>query len=343
MNYNHFTKDDRNELAILLKKDYFQKEIAEALSKDPSSISREIRRNNVNGEYDPKKAQAKSVVKRSRSKYQCMKIVEYPKLINYIETNLKDNHWTPEEIAGRWNSENNLNKNSKKITISSPSIYKYLYSGRGQYLCKYLCSKRYIKRKRKEGGKQKRQLIPNRISIEERPPVVDERTEFGHWEGDTLGRIKTDSEVVIGLSERMSRFILIDKAPMLKYSMDGFKMLLNPHHDTFKSLTLDNGVENIRYEELNIDTYFCHPYSSWEKGGIENLFKRLRRFIPKKASLKDYSREDIIRFAEIMNNTPRKCLNWKTPKEVFEEQCALNNININLNIYSKVIALDYLM
>ena len=75
MNYNHFTKDDRNELAILLKKDYFQKEIAEALSKDPSSISREIRRNNVNGEYDPKKAQAKSVVKRSRSKYQCMKKV----------------------------------------------------------------------------------------------------------------------------------------------------------------------------------------------------------------------------------------------------------------------------
>ena len=343
MNYKHFTKDDRNELAILLKKGYFQKDIAEALGKDPSSISREIRLNSVNGEYDPKKAQSKSIVKRSKSKYQCMKIVKYPELINYIEINLKDNHWTPEEIAGRWNSENHLNKNSKKITISSPSIYKYLYSSHGQYLCKYLCSKRYTKRKRKEGGKTKRQLIPNRISIEDRPGIVDERTEFGHWEGDTLGRIKTDSEVVIGLSERMSRLILIDKVAKLKYSMDGFKMLLNPHHDTFKSLTLDNGVENVRYEELNVDTYFCHPYSSWEKGGIENLFKRLRRFIPKKASLKDYSREDIICFAEIMNNTPRKCLNWKTPKEVFEGQCALNNIKINLNIYSKIIALDYLM
>ena len=116
-------------------------------------------------------------------------------------------------------------------------------------------------------------------------------------------------------------------------------MLLNPHHDTFKSLTLDNGVENVRYEELNIDTYFCHPYSSWEKGAIENCFKRLRRFIPKKASLKDYSREDIIHFAKIMNDTPRKCLNWKTPKEVFEEQSKLNNIKINLNIYSKVLHL----
>lgn len=343
MNYNHFTKDDRNELAILLKKGYFQKEIAETLGKDPSSISREIRLNSVNGEYDPKKAHRKATEKRSKSKYQCMKIVKYPELVNYIGTNLRDKHWTPEEIAGRWNSKNHLDKNGNKLIISAPSIYKYLYSNRGQHLCKYLCSKRYAKRKRKEGGKQKRRLIPNRISIDERPGIVDERNEFGHWEGDTLGRIKADTEAIIGLSERMSRFILVDKTPRLKYTIDGFKMLLNPHHDIFKSLTLDNGVENVRYEELNVDTYFCHPYSSWEKGGIENLFKRLRRFIPKKASLKDYSREDIVRFAEIMNNTPRKCLNWKTPREVFEEQCALNNININLNIYSKVIALDYLM
>ena len=343
MNYNHFTKDDRNELAILLKKGYFQKEIAKTLGKDPSSISREISRNSVNGIYDPKKAQIKSKVKRSKSQYQCMKIVKYPELADYIEIHLKNNHWTPEEIAGRWNNEKHMGANGKKLIISAPTIYKYLYSGRGQHLCRYLCSRRYTKRKRKDGGKAKRQIIPNRISIDERPDIVGERVEFGHWEGDTLGKIKTDSETVVGLCERMSRFILIDKVPMLKYSMDGFKALLNPHHDAFKSLTLDNGVENVRYEELNIDTYFCHPYSSWEKGSIENLFKRLRRFIPKKASLKNYSRKDIIGFAEIMNNTPRKCLNWKTPREVFEEQSALNNLNINLNIYSKVIALDYLM
>lgn len=339
MSYNHFTKNDRNELAILLKKGYFQKEIAETLGKDPSSISREIHRNSVNRVYDPQKAQNKSKVKRSKSKYQCMKIVKYPELVDYIETNLKEKHWTPEEIAGRWNNEKHLDINGKELTISAPIIYKYLYSNRGQHLCKYLCSKRYTRRKRKEGGKVKRQLIPNRISIEERPDIVGERTEFGHWEGDTLGRIRADSEAVVGLSERMSRFILIDKVPMLKYSMDGFKMLLNPHHDTFKSLTLDNGVENVRYEELNVNTYFCHPYSSWEKGGMENLFGRLRRFIPKKSSLKDYTREQIIGFAEIMNNTPRKCLSWKTPREVFEEQCALNKITINLNIYSKVLHL----
>jgi IS30 family transposase len=339
MSYKHIIFSDRLEISILLKKGYSHRDIARALGKNHSSVSREIKNNSVNGVYDPVKADAKSKVKRSKSKYQCMKIVEHSKLADYIEINLRDNHWTPEEIAGRWNNENNFDKNGRIVIISAPTIYKYLYSNRGQRLCKYLCSKRYTKRRRKEGGKQKKQLIPNRISIEERPETVAMRTEFGHWEGDTLGRVRSDSEAVVGLVERMSRFLLIDKVPMLKYTVNGFKMFLNPHHDTFKSLTLDNGVENIRYEELNVDTYFCHPYSSWEKGAIENCFKRLRRFIPKKSSLKDYTREQIIGFAEIMNNTPRKCLNWKTPKEVFKEQCTINNLQVNLNIYSKVLHL----
>jgi IS30 family transposase len=341
MSYKHFTQDDRNEISILLKNGYSHRDIAGALGKNHSSVSREIKNNSVNGIYDSKKAQTKSRVKRSKSKYQRMEIVKHSELIDYMKIHLSDDHhWTPEEIAGGWNNENHLNNSGKKIIISAPSIYKYLYSAYGQHLCKYLCSKRHTKRKRKTGGKAKRQLIPNRKSIEERPDVINKRIEFGHWEGDTLGRIKTDTEAVVGLSEGMSRFILIDKVPILKYSMNGFKMLLNPHHDTFfKSLTMDNGVENVRYEELNVDTYFCHPYSLWEKGGVENLFKRLRRFIPKKASLKDYSRKNIIGFAEIMNNTPRKCLNWKTPREVFEEQCELNNIKINLDIYSKALRL----
>ncbi len=339
MSYKHINFSNRLEISILLKKGYSHRDIAGALRKNHSSVSREIKNNSVNGIYDPVKANAKSKVKRSKSKYQCMKIVEYSELADYIEINLRDNHWTPEEIAGRWNSENNSNKNGKIIIISAPTIYKYLYSNRGQYLCKHLCSKRYTKRRRKEGKKQKRQLIPNRTSIEERPWKINKRIEFGHWEGDTLGKIRADSETVVGLTERISRFILIDKVPRLKYSIDGFKMLLNPHHDIFKSLTLDNGVENVRYEELNVDTYFCHPYSSWEKGAIENCFQRLRRFIPKKASLKDYTREQIISFAEVMNNTPRKCLNWKTPREVFEEQCVLNNLQVNLNIYSRVLHL----
>lgn len=339
MTYKHFTQEDRYQISILLKKGHSQEDIADVLEKNHSSVNREINRNSVGGVYNPKKAQTKSVIKRAKSKYQCMKIVKHQNFIDFITIGLKDSHWTPEEIAGRWNGEHHLDANGTKMIISAPSIYKYLYSNRGQSLCKFLVSRRYTKKKRKEGGKTKRQMIPNRISIEQRPVIINDRSEFGHWEGDTLGRIKTDSEAVIAMSERISRFLLIDKVPQLKYTMDGFKMLLDPHRSTFKSLTLDNGVENIKYEKLDLDTYFCHPYSSWEKGGIENQLGRLRRFIPKKSSLKDYTREQIIGFAEIMNNTPRKCLSWKTPREVFEEQCKLNGITIDLNIYSKVLHL----
>lgn len=343
MSYQHFTQDERNQISILLKKGHSRRDIGGVLGKDHSSVSREIKNNSVRGIYDPRKAGAKAKAKRSKSKYQGMKVVRNSDLQKRIAKNLKDDHWTPEEIAGRWNGENHLDAEGKKVIISTPAIYKYLYSAYGQSLCKYLISRRYGVKRRPKGGKPKRQLIPRRISIEERPLAVNDRTEFGHFEGDTLGRIKIDTGVIAGLSERMSRYILIRKMPGLKYAMDGFNEMLNPYHSLVKSLTLDNGVENVKWEKLGIDTYFCHPYSSWEKGGMENLFKRLRRFIPKKASLKDYSEEDIIRFADIMNNTPRKCLNWKTPKEVFEEQCALAKLKINSNIYSPTVALDYLM
>ena len=105
----------------------------------------------------------------------------------------------------------------------------------------------------------------------------------------------------------------------------------NPYQNIAESLTLDNGIENVRYEELGIKTFFCHPYSSWEKATMENSFGRLRRFIPKGTSLRDYDDEDIKRFAELMNNTPRKCLNYRTPKEVFEEQLILKKLSLKAN------------
>lgn len=327
--YVQLTKLDRMELSILLKRGYSHEEIGNALRKNRSSINREIDRNSTNGEYDPHRADQKARIRRLYSKYQGMKIIEYPELEEYIANKLcserldRDKYWTPEQIAGRWNREKHRDENSNLVTISSPSIYKYLYSSYGQYLCKYLPSQRYQPKKRNGKKKQKRQIIPNRKSIEERPSVVDQRKEFGHFEGDTLGRIKSDKEAIAGTVERKSRYTLLSKATRLKYAMDEFKEQLNSPHRIVKSLTLDNGVENVRHEELNTDTFFCHPYSSYERGSVENTFLRLRRFIPKKTSLKDYSDADIANIVNIMNNTPRKCLDYRTPKEVFEEQCAL--------------------
>ena len=322
MSYSHFTKSDRLEISILLSRGYSHRDIAESLRKHHSSISREIKENSVNGQYDSNKAQTKSVVKRRKSKYQGMKIKEHPELENYVTDKIKS-YWSPEEIAGRIK---NIDANIQYV--SAISIYKYLYSAYGQYLHSYLYSGRWRERRRYKVKGPKKTKIPNRVSIELRPNIVNQRLRFGDFEGDRLGRIKTDKEVIAGLVERMSRYLLLSKELGLKYTMDGFNRQLSPYRSIIESLTLDNGVENIRYEELDIATFFCHPYSSCEKATMENSFQRLRRFIPKGTSLTKYRDEDICRFAELMNNTPRKCLNFRTPKEVFEEQIILKKLSL---------------
>jgi IS30 family transposase len=314
MRYKHFTSDERLEISILLKKGYSHRDIADALEKNHSSVSREIKRNSVKGVYNPIKAQQKARVKRSNSKYAGMKIQLNPKVNNYVQAKIKK-HWTPGQIAGRWNK---YHAEKHDIIISAPSIYKWLYSPYGQEFCQLLPSKRHRRRKRK-GKKQKKEIIKNRVFIDKRPKIINKRKRIGDFEGDVMGSKKSDKQAAVGIVDRKSRFFLIVKKPRLKYAVDGFKELLNPHRNILHSLTLDNGVENARYQELQVKTYFCNPYSSWEKGAIENTFQRFRRFVPKKSSLKKFSNKDLRRFANIMNHTPRKCLNWKTPHEVLTE------------------------
>lgn len=320
MGYQHFKKDQRIEISILLKRGYSRREIATALGKHHSSVTREINNRSVRGIYDPHKAHHKAIVKRSHSKYQGMKIRSHSQLENFINVHMK-HFWSPEQIAGTWNQLKISDDSGQRITISHKVIYKYIYSAWGQRLVPYLTTQRYKPRKRKN-KKNSREIIPNRIFIDKRPKIINGRKRFGDWEGDTLGAIKSDKHVIAGLVERKSRFFLITKLPRLKYTVVGFNSLLNPYRDTLKSLTLDNGVENKRYHILKVPTYFCHPYSSWEKGAIENSFKRLRRFIPKKSSIRHLTLSDLSYFQNIMNNTPRKCLGFRTPLQIFNKSAS---------------------
>lgn len=298
------------ELSILLKKGYSIRSIASALGRNPSSVSREIKANSVNSEYDPDKANHKAYVKRWQSKYQGMKIRENEWLEKEIRTRLMDFH-TPEEIAGR------LNEDYGQTIISFKTIYKYLYSGYGQSFCKYLPSRQYKPKPRDENQK-KREIIKNRVFIEDRPDIINDRLRVGDFEGDLLGVPKTCRITLTGIVDRKSLYFQAQKIERPRYAIEAYGQLLSDAGAL--SATLDNGVENARYQELNLPTYFCHPYRSWEKGRIENTFQRLRRFIPKKSSLAGYSDKDVSAIVNIMNNTPRKSLNYRTPKEVFEEQ-----------------------
>lgn len=315
MSYSHFKDVERKELSALLKKGYSQSFCAKALGKNASSVSREINRNRRRkSNYDPVLASHKAYVKRLCSKHKGMKIRKHPWLETYIIEKLQ-RAWTPEQIANRLRYEN-----ENETVITHKIIYQWLYSAFGQAYCRYLPAKRYYRRRRRTGIKTAKELIKDRVFIDLRPQTINSRAEFGHLEGDTLGAPKSSRERIAATSERMSRKLFAIKVQRLKYSMDGFKKLLNPYQKVFLSWTLDNGVENVRYKETNLTTYFCHPYSSWEKGSLENSLGRLRRFIPKKARMEDFRQRQINHFLKLMNNTPRKCLGWRTPNEVFNEQ-----------------------
>lgn len=324
-NYKHFTKDERNELSILLKKGYSIRDIGKALKKNPSSISREITNNSVNRVYDPDKSHHKAYVKRLYAKYQGMKIKDDSWLEGYIQKKLK-RKWTPEEIAGRLRFENN-----NQTVISFKAIYQYLDTPFGESHKKYLASKTW--RKGKKQSENKKNIIKNRVFIDKRPDIINLRERFGDFEGDTLGSPKSSKATVAGLVDRRSLYFLGKKIFRLKETIPAFRAMLNSCNAL--SLTLDNGVENAKYEDLNIATYFCNPYCSWEKPYIENTFQRLRRYIPKKARVSDYSSQQISDIIDNMNNTPRKSLGFRTPKEVFpQEQIPVVQLPIQLPIFN---------
>jgi len=306
MRYSHFTRTDRFELSILLKKGYSLRSIGNALKKSPSSISREVKDNSVNGVYDPKKAQHKAYKRRWQSKYRSMKIRDNPKLEEYIKIKMEKG-WTPEEIVERLKTEN-----GGKAVISFKLIYNWLDTPFGEPHKKYLASKLSRWRRRKVG---KKVIIKDRVFIEDRPAVINRRKRLRDFEADVLGSLKSEKARVAGIVDRKAKYLNLKKVSRLREAVIAYNRMLKAGNAL--SCTMDNGPENASWKRFRIPTYFCHPYSPYEKGTVENTFQRLRRFIPKKSRLSQYSDDDISVIVDKMNNTPRKCLNWKTPHEVF--------------------------
>ena len=160
-------------------------------------------------------------------------------------------------------------------------------------------------------------MIPHRVGIEARPMIVSQRQRIGDWEGDTIASKKDDKTAFLVLHDRASRYICVSKTMDLtkKRIISKVRKLLKnkPKH----TLTLDNGVEFKGHKSFGLDTFFCNPYSSWEKGAVEYSNRLLRRHFPKKTRLADISPKELSLVVEALNHTPRKCLNDKTPHQVF--------------------------
>jgi len=324
--HKKLTQLDRREIFILLKKEYSYREIGRAMSRSHTSISREVKENSVNGRYDPEKAHMKAQAKRRFSKYQGMKVEQRPKLREYIIEKLKDK-WTPEEIAGR------IKEVDTYIPyISGKGIYKWLYSAYGQRYCHLLVKKRYKAKKRRK-KKGKREVIPNRIGIEKRPEEANNRCKVGHFEEDTMvsGRKHKSKAALAVFCDRMARYSKLKKMRNMKpqthiKAQEGMAKGIK-----IKTITKDNGLENRFHEQLakklKVQIYFCNPYSSWEKGTVENTIGRIRRFIPKGADVAQYSHVQISKIEHWLNHTPRKCLNFRTPHEIMTQNNGLLDIS----------------
>lgn len=290
----------------MLRRDYTHEEIANALGRSQSAISREIVRNKVKGRYDPKKAQHKAYVRTHNARWQFSNIHRLPALEQYIIKYLKKG-LPPETISGR------MKQQKKPWYASKTAIYDWLYSAHGQRWCKYLPFRRYSRRRRGP-KKSKKTLIPQRTSIHSRPRMTGK-----DYEGDTIvSSWNTVSLVTIYNPKLM--YMDARKVPNLQpvTVARAFRSMLS--RLDVRSLTLDNGQENRLHYTLGIKTYFCDPYASWQKPGIENANRLLRKYIRKGSNISQYSPQWIAAIVRRYNHTPRKKLWWQTPLEVMHNK-----------------------
>jgi len=297
------------EISILLDRRYGIREIARALDRSPSSISEEIRRNMVKGIYDPLKADHKAYVRAKYRRFQWCKINDDNALRAYIIGGLR-NHWNPDEIAGK------MREDHLPFYTSKTAIYEWLRTSRGDRYCEHLYSQRHYRKKHKL--KMKRVLIPHRIGIEKRPLGAENRSRYGHWEGDTMvsGRQTGSTAAFSVFCERKAKYLKAIKISNLKPDTHVRAVRMMTQNLVVKSSSWDNGIENQGHEQFGMPTYFCDPYSSWQKGGVENVNKMLRRYFPKGMDLATVSEVELQKAVSIINRKPRRSLGFQSAEEV---------------------------
>lgn len=302
--FKHFDQNDRDRMEILLAKGVFQKDIATVLKVNPSTISRERKRKRKNGYYDAKRAEQKAQVKRSNASYKGKKVEQNQVAKEYIIERLKDRR-SPDEISGR------MRKEEQQFYIGKDAIYEWLRSKYGQAHCKYLCTKRYKKKKQKKGPK--REMIPNRQSLSTRPK------EGTHAEGDLFvsptraGTTVSGVFVVVPASKLFAGIIIPNRKP--DTMTVAIKKVLLPLSVT--DITLDNGIENKKHEDWGLPTFFADPYSPWQKPNAECGIGLLRKwFVVKSTDLSKLPNEQYQEQLHILNGKYRKSLGYKSAYEV---------------------------
>jgi IS30 family transposase len=315
--YEQLTLDERCRIARLHEDGRSIRQIAADMDRSPSTISRELKRNTGRQPgYKPTYAQEQTRARRWHGSR-----LERDETLRDLVLERLANNWSPEQVSG-W-----LARQTAGPTISYESIYRFIYaqSRRTNDLTwrRYLPRAKFKRGWRGRKGGSPASFIHDRVSIAERPAAVRYRRSHGHWEADLM-LFKTYGQAILVAHERKSRIILLARqpskaaAPTVQQLSAWFSVL---PADLRKTVTFDNGTEFAQHykltQQLGIQTFFCDTHSPWQKGGIENAIGRMRRPLPRKTDLATIDADTLDACVAAYNNTPRKCLGFRSPAEVF--------------------------
>jgi transposase, IS30 family len=311
--YSHLSLEERCRLRGMMEMDLSASEMARRLGRHRSTIRRELARNRSADGYRPDSAERRAWARKLRGS----KVARSTRLRTHIEDRLAMG-WSPEQIAGR------MELDGSEHAITAESIYRHAYSpaGRRAGLPRLLAQRKPKRGRRRRNGRRE-PAIPNRTPIHQRPTKAHLRSQFGHWEGDLM-HFRRQRDILLTLQERRSRLTLARRllrkdadvaAEAIAAELGGLPAKAR------RTITHDNGGEFARHQAvtdaIGLTAYFCDPHSPWQRGSIENANGRLRRDLPRKATLGDYTDADIDDVVWNLNTTPRKCLGYRTPIEAF--------------------------
>lgn len=311
--------EERIEIAFLQREGCSIRQIAAALDRSASTISREVKRNGSRQKgYQPGYADQQSRARR----WSGTKLERDARLRHQVLGGLARG-WSPEQVSGR------LARETGRRVISYETIYRFIYAQMARH--KEYSWRNYLpRRKWKRGWRGRRgggshTFIAERRTLSERPAEAATRLVPGHWEADLM-LFARYGQAVLTLHERQTRLLVAVRPPGKAAEPIAalIRQILEPLPSVWRqTVTFDNGTEFARHHQLHalgIATFFCDPYAPWQKGGVENAIGRMRRLLPRKTDLATVSDDRFLDLVRSYNNTPRKCLDYRTPAEVFWEQ-----------------------
>ncbi|MEE1492350.1 MAG: IS30 family transposase [Massilioclostridium sp.] len=321
--YHHLNTKERESILFMLGEGRSLRSIAAALGRSTSTISRELKRNRSKKEYSPSEAEKQYCLRRKKC---CRKkLLSNPDAKQLVKRLFLEEQWSPEQISNR------LKKEGNTIQASFATIYRAIYAGMLDER-RLSHGERGVVRKLRHRGKTRhrkgteetRGKLKISNSIEERPQQANDRSVLGHWEADTVAG-KTGSSCMITLTDRKSRFLLLKKIQKKNSLLvrDGIvELLLQLPSDRVASITPDRGKEFSRHFEISkalngLQFYFPNPHSPWQRGTNENTNGLIREYCPKSVDLETFHDSYFSAFTAKLNHRPRKCLDWKSPYEVF--------------------------